>query len=475
MNSSKVMEYFYEICAIPHASGNTKQLSDYCVDFAKKQNLYCIQDEYGNVLIRKPASFGMESHPGVIFQGHLDMVAEKTCDSLHNFECDPLELYVEDGFLHARNTTLGGDDGIAVAYALSLLADQNLVHPPLEVLLTVDEETGMIGANHFDTSILTGTYLLNCDSEEEGILTAGCAGGVRADMSFPMDYLTRVAKTVNLHFEGFLGGHSGVEIHKEHANAHKIFGRLLYTLAEQVRFSVSSVYGGTKDNVIAMQLDATLHVEEEDLPTFLMILEHFNADLLNEYAGTKENIHIVAKVEQTEEALMLAPSSLETLIFILVNLPDGVYKHNPHQPDLVETSINCGILGLLGDTLKIGCLIRSSIDSAKKALFCQVKYLAEMMGGECEARGDYPGWMYQEHSKLRDVFKDSYKKLTGKDMIVNTIHAGLECGLFVGKKPELDCVSFGPNIYDIHTTKEKLDIESTNRTYELILDVLKNL
>lgn len=470
-----VMEYFRKICEIPHASGNTKAISDYCVEFAKKHNLRYVQDSYNNVVIYKEASAGYEDRPGIIFQGHLDMVAEKKPGSSHDFEKDGLELCTEGDFLFARDTTLGADDGIAIAYALAILADDRIEHPAFEAVFTVDEEVGLIGAEKFDASILSGKYLLNCDSEEEGILTAGCAGGIRVDMSFPMEYLERTARKCHITLDGFRGGHSGVEIHKNLANAHKVFGRLLFKLGQEVRFSVGTIEGGTKDNVIAMCVEADLYVEDEDFARLQEVAAQLNKDLLNEYAGSEENIRILVETGGIENAMMLTPNSLETLTFVLMNLPDGVCKMNAAIPELVETSLNCGVLGLIGDTLKIGCLIRSSVDSAKNAVVDQVTYLCEMMGGEYSCRGNYPGWQYQPKSHLREVFMDSYRRLTGKEMVVTTIHAGLECGLFMGKKPELDCVSFGPNMYDVHTYREHLDIPSVYRTWQLILDVIKNL
>jgi dipeptidase D len=469
------LEYFKELCAIPHASGNTKAISDYCVDFAKKHGLSYIQDSSNNVVIYKEASKGYEDRPGVILQGHLDMVAEKEADSSHDFAKDALKLCMEGDFLHADGTTLGGDDGIAVAYALAVLAAEDIEHPALDAVFTVDEEIGMLGAKAFDASVLKGRYLLNCDSEEEGVLTVGCAGGVRADMSFEMQYHEIQAIACHVTLSGFTGGHSGVEIHKNRANAHKVFGRLLYNLGKEVRFSVASLEGGTKDNVIACQVESDLLVEEEDLTRFQEILRQLNEDLLNEYAGSDDRIELTVTVGDTVTKQVLTSQSLEILTFILMNLPDGVCKMNASIPELVETSLNCGILGIVGDTLKIGCLIRSSVESAKWALFDRLVYLCEMMGGECIAQGDYPGWQYRSESHLRDVFSDCYRRLNGKEPVITTIHAGLECGMFAGKCPDLDIISFGPNIHDIHTSKECLDVPSAYRTWKLILEVLKNL
>lgn len=469
------LDFFKSLCAIPHGSGNTKAISDYCVAFAKERNLRYVQDAYNNVVIYKNASKGYEDRPTVIIQGHLDMVAEKAPESEHDFLKDSLELYMDGDFLRAKNTTLGGDDGIAVAYALALLDDDSIEHPALEVVFTVDEEIGMLGAEKFDAAVLSGSCLLNCDSEEEGIFTAGCAGGVRADMSFHIEFAPVEALFCTIELSGFHGGHSGVEIHKGRANAHKILGRMLYELDKEVRFSVASVQGGTKDNVIACQAKVGLYVDEEDFHRLCEIAVSLQERLRSEYASCDDGITIKVQKGSLEKGRMLVPHSKQTLIFLLMNLPDGVCKMNAAIPDLVETSLNCGILGIFGDTLKIGCLIRSSVESAKWALFDRVAYLCEFMGGECTYQGNYPGWQYRTQSHLREVFTESYRRLTGKEPTITTIHAGLECGLFADKLPGIDMISFGPNIFDIHTFNERLDVPSAYRTWKLLLDVLKNI
>lgn len=471
----KALDFFKKLSAIPHGSGNTKAISDYCVEFAKERNLSYIQDEYNNVVIYKKASSGYEDRPAVIIQGHLDMVEEKTADSSHDFKTDGLDLYMDGDYLRARGTTLGGDDGIAVAYALAILDDDSIEHPDIEAVFTVDEEIGMLGAQKFDASVLKGKILLNCDSEEEGILTAGCAGGVRADMSFDMEYCEADAVACHIELTGFKGGHSGVEINKGRANAHKILGRLLYELGNETRFSVSELHGGTKDNVIASHVDCDIFAEKEDIEKIQEIISSLQATLRNEYAGTDDDITINFTAGNTEHGRMLTAHSKEILTFMLMNIPDGVCRMNASIPDLVETSLNCGILGIVANTLKIGCLIRSSVESAKNALYEQVAYMCEFLGGECKAHGNYPGWQYKQKSHLRDVFCEAYEKLNGEKMQVTTIHAGLECGMFMDKIEGLDAVSFGPNIHDIHTFNEHLDIPSSYRTWNLILEVLKNI
>lgn len=471
----KALDYFKEICKIPHGSGNTAAISEYLMDFAAKHKLRAVKDEHNNVVIYKAASKGYEDRPTVILQGHTDMVAEKGEGSTHDFTKDELKLRVEGDFLYADNTTLGGDDGIAVAYALAILEDDTIQHPALEAVFTSDEEIGMIGASHFDSSLITGKYLLNCDSEEEGILTAGCAGGIRVDMSFDMEYMNIEALACTLIISGLKGGHSGCEIDKNRANAHVLLGRLLNRLDSKVRFSIATLEGGTKDNAIANFVKLNLMVEEEDYEEFESICKKCNEDFLNEYSGIDEDIKITVERHQICTERVLTLNSLEILISMLLHLPDGVIKMDGHINGLVETSSNIGILGIVADTLKIGCLIRSSIDSAKYDILNSVTHLCELLSGECQSYGDYPGWKFDPKSHLIDVFCDSYKKLFDKEAKVTTIHAGLECGLFKGMKPDLEIISFGPDIIDIHTCNEHLNIPSAYRTWELILEVLKNI
>ncbi len=478
LQPKRVFEIFEELCGIPHGSGNTDAVSDYCVEFARARNLFVKKDEYNNVVIKKPASKGYEDRAAVILQGHLDMVCEKTEDSGHDFMKDGLDLYVEDGFVKAKNTTLGADDGIAVAIALAILEDDTIEHPALEGVFTVDEEVGMLGAEAMDMSGLCGKYLLNMDSDEEGVFFTSCAGGIRADITIPAPMVPVSDVTeCEIVIDGLVGGHSGSEIHKGRANAHKIFGRLLYCLNNKVRFSLSELHGGTKDNVIACFLRAVIQVEKADVALLFETAQKLTGELRQEYRGTDDNISITVKETGHTKNAMITPKAKEILTFILMNCPDGVVKMSADVEGLVETSLNCGVLEFDEDAeeIHVGFSVRSSVESAKNAVYDQIEYLAEFLGCDCVGSGNYPGWQYEPDSKLRPLICQIYEEQTGKKPKVTAIHAGLECGIFADRLKGLDIVSYGPDISDIHTVKERLSAASVERTYALTLEVLKRL
>ena len=475
LEPKRVFYYFEEICKIPHGSGNTKAISDYLVDFAKGQGLDFVQDEWNNVVIRKPASPGYEQAEPVILQGHMDMVCEKAPGVEHDFEQDPLKLEVEGNFVRARGTTLGGDDGIAVAYALALLEAKEIAHPALEVLITVDEEIGLLGADHFDASVLKGRRLINLDSEEEGILLTGCAGGMCAVSSIPVNYRNASGRIWEVRIEGLAGGHSGTEIDKNRGNANTLMGRLLYTLKKEIPFEIASLTGGQKDNVIPRECTCELVIQKEDEEAFKACLERLQEDLGKEYAGSEEGLAVRKRFLEEARAGVLHPVSREKVIFYLMNIPGGVQKMSGNIPGLVETSVNLGTLNLEDEVLSGVASIRSSVNSAKEAVADQVEYLTEFLGGDFEKQGEYPAWEYRENSPLRERMTEIYRRKYGKDPVIQVIHAGLECGIFYEKIPGLDCVSMGPDILDIHTPKERLDIASTQRVWDYLLEVLASL
>ena len=478
LQPKRVFEIFEELCAIPHGSGDLDAISDYCVEFARERNLAAKKDEFKNVVITKPASKGYEDHDGVILQGHLDMVCEKTKESLHDFKTDGLSVYVEDGFVKAKDTTLGGDDCIAVAIALAVLEDDTLEHPPLTAVFTVDEEVGMLGAVAMDMSDLSGKYLLNIDNEEEGVFLTSCAGGIRVDVVIPAPKVSvsDVAEC-EIVIDGLAGGHSGTEIHRGKANAHKVFGRLLHMLNDKVRYSVSELHGGAMDNAIACFLQAKVLVEKEDIELLCDIAGKLEGELKTEYRGVDDNIRITVTKTQGMGTAMMTPKAKEILTFFLMNCPNGVIKMSADIDGLVETSLNCGILEYdeANEEIHVGFAIRSSIESAKMAVYNQIEYLAQFLGCECESSGNYPGWQYQKESGLRTLFEELYQEQTGKKAEFTAVHAGLECGVFAGRMPELDIISYGPDILDIHTVLERLSVESVARTYELTLNALKRL
>ena len=475
LQPERVFYYFEEITKIPHGSGNTKQISDYLVGFAREHGLKYIQDESNNVIIFKDASKGYEKAPCVILQGHMDMVCEKTPESSHDFTKDPLELVVEGDYVSAKDTTLGGDDGIAVAYALALLEDGSLCHPALEVLITVDEEIGLLGAAALDTTPLKGRYLINLDSEEEGYLWVGCAGGLTAQTNIPVKYQEADGMKYEITVSGLLGGHSGSEIDKNRANATLLLGRFLFEAREKGPYVLAEIEGGQKDNAIPRTARALILTDEETGAEIQKFAGEFTRNLQKEYTGSDDGITVTAEARGTGKEPVLHPVSLEKVLFFLIHYPNGIQKMCGYMEGLVETSCNLGITRLTPEGLACSASVRSSVATEKKALADKIAYLTEFLGGEYKAEGDYPSWEYKQDSRLRPYMVDVYEKLFHVKPQVRVIHAGLECGLFYEKIPGLDCVSLGPDMKDIHTTEEQLSISSVQKVWEYLLEVLKNM
>lgn len=475
LQPERVFYYFEEITKIPHGSGNTKQISDYLVGFAREHGLKYIQDESNNVIIFKDASKGYEKAPCVILQGHMDMVCEKTPESSHDFTKDPLELVVEGDYVSAKDTTLGGDDGIAVAYALALLEDDSLCHPALEVLITVDEEIGLLGAAALDTTPLKGRYLINLDSEEEGYLWVGCAGGLTAQTNIPVKYQEADGMKYEITVSGLLGGHSGSEIDKNRANATLLLGRFLFEAREAGPYVLAEIEGGQKDNAIPRTARALILTDEETGTKIQKFAGEFTRNLQKEYTGSDDGITVTAEARGTGKEPVLHPVSLEKVLFFLIHYPNGIQKMCGYMEGLVETSCNLGITRLTPEGLACSASVRSSVATEKKALADKIAYLTEFLGGEYKAEGDYPSWEYKQDSRLRPYMVDVYEKLFHVKPQVRVIHAGLECGLFYEKIPGLDCVSLGPDMKDIHTTEEQLSISSVQKVWEYLLEVLKNM
>ena len=474
----KALAFFEELCAIPHGSGHTKAISDHLVSFAKERGLAFRQDDLGNVIIKKPASLGYEDHPTVILQGHMDMVAVKTADCPKDLEKEGLDLEISEGFLSARGTSLGGDDGIAIAYALAILDDETLPHPPLEFVATVDEELGMLGATGLDASDLEGRLLLNIDSEDEGIFTVSCAGGLTALCRFPIqrEKLCGLAMTVRL--DGLLGGHSGTEIDKGRLSAIRALGRLLKA-TEDLPVRLMSLSGGEKDNAIARFAEAELLVlPEAEEDRVRERLEAVFADICREYETIEKDLSLEIETEEEAEpmeALVLTAESAHRALSALIILPNGVVRRNPDIPSLVQTSLNMGILETRGAEVILTLSLRSPAATEKYFLLDRVRSLMELLGASCIVEGDYPGWAYRPDSRLRETMTAVYRELYGSEPVVEGIHAGLECGIFAAKLPGLDAISFGPQIEDIHTTSERLDLSSVERTWHLLTETLKRL
>lgn len=473
LESEKVFSYFAEISAIPHGSGNTKQISDYLAAFARAHELEYYQDEANNIIIIQEATAGYENAEPVILQGHMDMVCEKETDCSIDFEKDGLDLYVDGDFLKAKGTTLGGDDGVAVAYALALMDSPEIAHPRLEVMITVDEEIGMLGAEVIDVSMLKGHKLLNIDSDVEGHFLTSCAGGMTVDLSLPVTRMAQKGLVLNVTVTGLCGGHSGSEIDKEHANANIVMGRVLKYLTDRMELGIVSMAGGLKDNAIPRESTAELLIPEEKKEECLSYLTELTHILKNEFAASDAGICIQAQTGSISEAQVLSYASMAKVIFYLRHVPNGVQHMSGVMPGLVETSLNLGILTLEEELFLTTTSVRSSVSTRKEDLLDCLVHLAEFLGGEIETSGDYPAWEYKAESAIRETISAVYEELFGEKPIFEAIHAGLECGILSGKIKDLDCVSFGPNNYDIHTPKERLSISSTEKVWKLLKEFLK--
>lgn len=469
----RVFYYFEQIAAIPHGSRNTKAISDYLVQFAKEHNLIWHQDACNNIVMIKEASEGYESAEPIIIQGHMDMVCEKEKDVEIDFEKDGLKLYVDGDFLMAEGTTLGGDDGIAVAYALALLESDQLAHPKIEVVITVDEEIGMLGADAIDLSMLTGHTMLNIDSDVEGSFLTGCAGGMSVNVTLPVKRVKQTGQKILITMTGLEGGHSGSEIDKEHGNANILMGRVLRTLFEATPFGIITLAGGLKDNAIPRECAAELLVPCENVNLAKEIVDSLSAELKKEFIVADPAVRIEFEDLGKAETDILDFASVSRVIFYLRSVPNGVQNMSQVMHGLVETSLNLGIMELKEDALYTVTSIRSSVGTRKADLLDRVTGVVELLGGEAEVEGDYPAWEYKQDSALRPQIAKVYEKLYGKEPVFETIHAGLECGLLSDKIKNLDCVSFGPDNFDIHTPKERLSISSTGRVWDFIVEFLR--
>ncbi len=474
LKSQKVFDYFEALAAIPHGSGNTKAISDYLADFAKKKGLAYYQDDLNNIVIIAEATPGYESATPVILQGHMDMVCEKESGCDIDFEKDGLRLLVDGDFLTADGTTLGGDDGIAVAYALAILDSPELAHPRLEIVITVDEETGMDGAKGIDLSMLKGHTLLNLDSDEEGHFLTSCAGGLTLMTTLPVDYITQRGLRTEVTVTGLNGGHSGGEIGKELGNANIIMGRLLKYVSDRMETGIAALSGGNKDNAIPRESRAVLYIPAERKDAFTGALQELEAVLKKEFAGSDAGVCFRYSFGDEEEGHILSYSAMSKVIFYLREVPNGRLHMSQNFPGLVETSLNLGILTLGEEALISHSSIRSSVSTRKLDVADRLIHLAELLGGETEVLGDYPAWEYRADSSLRTRIAELYRSLFEEEPVFEAIHAGLECGLLSEKIPDLDCVSFGPNNYDIHTPRERLSISSTEKIWILLTEFLKS-
>ena len=475
LEPQNVFYYFEEICKIPHGSVNTGQISDYLKAFADEHGLYCRQDELNNIIMIKEASKGYEDHEPVLLQGHMDMVAVKDADCTIDMTKDGLQLEILGDRLTAKGTSLGGDDGIAVAFALALLAGDQYHHPRIELILTVDEEVGMEGATGLTVDDLTAKRMINLDQEEEKIFITGCAGGARIDIRKKTETEQVKGVLCKLKISGLQGGHSGQEINKERGNAICLMGRLLAALQEKTPVYLKEVSGGTADNAIPNEVCAEIVVTEwtEDVAAFM---EEQFWGLKAEFAGKEDGLKCELQVG-AEDALIEVCNrkDSEQWIHLLNVIPHGVIANSVKMKGLVETSLNPGILNVSAVEGMVSTSVRSSNTAAKEALINQLKSLAALCNATVGIRGDYPGWDYDPDSPLREKMVTIYEEMYGVKPQIEAIHAGLECGIFQSKIPGLDCVSIGPDMQDIHTTRETLSIPSVQRVWKFLLKVLESL
>ncbi|WP_058485070.1 aminoacyl-histidine dipeptidase [Defluviitalea phaphyphila] len=477
LEPKSVFKYFEEISQIPRGSGNEKEISDYLVAFAKKHNLSVIQDKALNVIIKKDGTPGYENAPGVILQGHMDMVCEKNKDTEHDFLKDPINLKVKDDFVYAEGTTLGADNGIAVAYALALLSSKDIPHPPLEVVVTTNEETGLEGAAALDTSLLKGKILINLDSEEEGEFLVSCAGGGRAHIVLKPEWIKEKVKgpVYSIQIRNLKGGHSGQDINKGRGNANKMMGRILLDIKDNIDFKLISINGGAKDNVIPREIDTIIQVKKENEEDLIKKIKEWDDLFKKEYKTSDSDVTVKIELvrEITEE--YLSEDTKNKIISILSLIPNGVQTMSMDMEGLVESSTNLGVVITDKDKIEFISAVRSSVKTRKYDIMARIKTLADLVGADYFTRGEYPAWQYTKESKIRDLCIQVYEEMYGKKPVINAIHAGVECGFFAEKMKDIDIISLGPNMWDVHTPNERLSISSTKRVWEFLINVLKRI
>lgn len=472
LEPSRVFSYFEDLCAIPHGSRNTKAVSDYCVKFAEKRGLEHYQDGANNVIIIKGATAGYEKAEPVILQGHLDMVCEQTAECDKDMAAQGLDLAVEGDTVLAKGTTLGADDGIAVAMALAILDADDIPHPRLEAVFTTDEEIGMLGAAVLDLSPLKGRRMLNLDSEAEGILTVSCAGGNMTVCTLPLVRTPFAGTTLKVTVSGLTGGHSGAEIDKGRGNSSMLMARVLDAIRKKTEMRLCLAEGGLKDNAIPRETTAL--IAAADAPAARAAAAEMGEILKKEYETPDPDLFV--RVEDGESGLVpMDADTTDRALCLLLCAPNGVQVMSLDIAGLVQTSLNLGILKTDEKIMSASFCIRSSVGTQKEMLVERLRCLTERLGGSVAVSGDYPGWEYLKDSALRKLMVDVYREQYGREPRVEAIHAGVECGLFSGKLPGLDCVSYGPDLTDIHTPKERMHVASVQRVWKYTLEILRRM
>lgn len=470
----KVFEYFLEITKIPHGSGNTSKLADYCLEFARERGYRAVKEDVGNVIIYADGTKGYEQSEPVIIQGHLDMVCEQTENSDVDMDTCGVTAYTDGEFILADKTTLGADNGIAIAYILAILDSDDIPHPPIEALLTVDEEVGMVGARALDVSLLKGKKLINIDSEEEGILTVSCAGGVRAYCDIPLDFVKAESNMIayNVEIKGLLGGHSGMDINKHRKNSNILMGRLLQHISRTVEFFVSDVKGGKKTNVIPQQAECIICSEAKNSGQIEKAIAEFDCIIKKEIALLEPDVCVTAEKCEVPEKHTDSEST-KKLLFTLLQFPNGVQSMSPDMPNMVQTSLSCGELLIENNSLKMAFFIRSNASTGKQLTVQKLISFIDYLDGSIEFRSDYPAWEYRADSPLRETMIKAYEAVYLDSPKISALHAGLECGILSARFDDCDMISFGPDILDVHTPKERANIASVARCWNYLLKILE--
>ena len=475
LKPEKVFEFFEMLCSVPHGSGNTKQISDLCVRFARERGLRCKQDEMNNVIIWKDATPGYENAEPLILQGHIDMVCASEPDCGIDMKTDGVRLAVDGDWVKAYKTSLGADNGIGVAITMALLDDDTLRHPRLEALFTTDEETGMFGADSVDLSVLEGRNLINLDSEEEGYLTVSCAGGVRVDCLFQADWEKAPDgwRFFEVVIDGLKGGHSGAEIDKGRASATQLMGRFLYRAEKETGLRIASMEGGTFTNVIPLCCRSVVAVPAEKAGCFETMCRADEAMFRNEYATPDPGLGM--RSADTEAAVsVFSAARTRALLGMLLLAPYGVEAMSMDIPGLVQTSMNLGVIKTEEEGIGLYFSLRSSIGSQKEMLAERLQALCTLFGASFSTHDPYPAWSFKKESRLRDAMSAACTKILGREPGITATHGGLECGLFMEKRPDFDCVSLGPDLREVHSVRERLSISSTERLYNIMRSFLEN-
>lgn len=475
LEPQNVFGWFEAICAIPHGSGHISAIGDFLAEFGRTRNLETIQESCGNVIIKKPATAGYENKPTVILQGHMDMVCEKTPETKFDFRKEGLNLVTDGVKVWANGTTLGGDNGIAVAYALAILDSDNLEHPALEAVFTTDEEVGMVGATALDGRHLQGRMLLNLDSEEAGVLTVGCAGGARATITLPVQSAPAQGDLFQLDIGGLVGGHSGIDTGKGRGNANKLLSEALFLLLDLVDIRLCYLKGGAQNNAIARDATALFVAKPDQGAWIFKVMEAFETELHNRFGHVEPNLFVRCGNSNKGVAKVWSKESTKKVLQLLMEVPDGVQSYSRNMAEMVETSLNLGVISMAGEAVKLDFCLRSSVNRDCDYLVATLSAIANTYGGVFFSNGHYKAWEYRENSPLRDKVLAVYRQKFGSDMKVETIHAGLECGVFGQKLEAMDAVSMGPDLFDIHTPQESLSVASVAETYEFVLEILKNM